>query len=70
MRSFIDTSVLIYANASDLAAKQAVAIEAISEQLRTGSGVISTQVLHEYVNTTLRKLAGLDTQPRAPVQPL
>ena len=70
MRRFIDTSVLIDANASDLAAKQAVALELIGEQLRTGSGVISTQVLRECVNTALRKLAGLDTQPRAPVQPL
>ena len=56
MRSFIDTSVLIYADASDLAAKQAVAIELIGERRHAGSGVISTQVLHEYVNTALRKL--------------
>jgi predicted nucleic acid-binding protein len=56
VRSFIDTNLLIYADASDAAAKQTTAVELISAHLRAGSGVISTQVLHEYVNAALRKL--------------
>lgn len=57
MRSFIDTNVLVYADAADAAAKQACATALIAQHLREGSGVISTQVLHEFVNAALRKLA-------------
>ena len=57
MRSFIDTNVLVYADAADAPAKQARATALIAEHLREGSGVISTQVLHEFVNAALRKLA-------------
>lgn len=56
MRSFIDTNVLVYADAADLPAKQARAAALIAQHLREGSGVISTQVLHEFVNAALRKL--------------
>ena len=57
MRSFIDTNVLVYADAADAAAKQTCATALIAQHLRAGSGVISTQVLHEFVNAALRKLA-------------
>lgn len=57
MRSFIDTNVLVYADAADAPAKQAVATALIAQHLREGSGVISTQVLHEFVNAAVRKLA-------------
>lgn len=57
MRSFIDTNVLVYADSADAGAKQAAATALIAEHLRGGSGVISTQVLHEFVNAALRKLA-------------
>ncbi len=57
MRSFIDTNVLVYADAADAAAKQTCATALIAQHLREGSGVISTQVLHEFVNAALRKLA-------------
>ncbi len=57
MRSFIDTNVLVYADAADAAVKQARAVALIAQHLREGSGVISTQVLHEFVNAALRKLA-------------
>jgi predicted nucleic acid-binding protein len=56
VRSFIDTNVLVYADSADAAAKQASATALIAEHLRAGSGVISTQVLHEFVNAALRKL--------------
>lgn len=56
MRSFFDTNVLIYADASDHPAKQAQAIELIARHRRAGTGVLSTQVLQEFVNVALRKL--------------
>lgn len=56
MRAFIDTNVLVYADAGDEPAKQATAIGLISELRRTSSGVVSTQVLQEYANVALRKL--------------
>lgn len=56
MRSFIDTNVLVYADAPDAAAKQAIALDLVATHLRSGTGVISTQVLHEFVNAALRKL--------------
>lgn len=57
MRSFLDTNVLVYADSADAGAKQRRAIELITQHLRDGSGVISTQVLHEFVNAALRKLS-------------
>lgn len=57
MRSFIDTNVLVYADSADAAGKQARATALIAGHLRAGSGVISTQVLHEFVNAAIRKLA-------------
>ena len=57
VRSFIDTNVLVYADSADLADKQARATALITQHLREGSGVISTHVLHEFVNAAIRKLA-------------
>ncbi len=57
MRSFIDTNILVYADSGDAPDKQALAAGLIATHLREGSGVISTQVLHEFVNAALRKLA-------------
>ena len=56
MRSFIDTNVLVYADDGDDPARQAVAVRLIEAQLRAGTGVVSTQVLQEFVNAGLRKL--------------
>ncbi len=57
VRSFIDTNVLVYADAADAGDKQTRATALIAQHLREGSGVISTQVLHEFVNAAIRKLA-------------
>ena len=57
VRSFINTNVLVYADAGDHPSKQSIALRLLSEHLWAGTGVISTQVLHEYVNVALRKLA-------------
>lgn len=57
MRSFIDTNVLVYADAADAKDKQQRATALIAEHLRSGNGVVSTQVLNEFVNAAIRKLA-------------
>lgn len=56
MRSLLDTNVLVYADAADQPVRQAQAIALIARHLRDGSGVLSTQVLQEFVNVALRKL--------------
>ena len=57
MRSFIDTNILVYADSADAGDKQVRASALIAQCLRDGVGVISTQVLHEFVNAAIRKLA-------------
>ena len=56
MRSFLDTNILVYADAGDELVKQERALSLIGEKRLTGTGVISTQVLQEYANVALRKL--------------
>lgn len=56
-RSFIDTNVLLYADAVDEAPKQSAALALIAAHLRAGTGVVSTQVLHEYAAGALKKLS-------------
>ncbi len=56
MRNFIDTNILIYADANDEPIKQDIAISIIRENLLNNTGVISTQVLQEYANVALTKL--------------
>ena len=55
-RSFIDTNVLVYAEASDAPAKQRAALALLRELFASASGVLSTQVLQEYCNVALKKL--------------
>jgi predicted nucleic acid-binding protein len=55
-RSFLDTNVLVYADDKLAGQKQAKAQDLIEEALRTGNGVVSTQVLQEYFAVTTRKL--------------
>lgn len=56
MRSFLDTNLLVYADVGDEPAKQRIAIELIKQHRAGATGVVSTQVLQEYVNVALRKL--------------
>jgi predicted nucleic acid-binding protein len=56
VRSFLDTNLLVYADAGDEPAKQRIAIELIKLHRAGSTGVVSTQVLQEYVNVALRKL--------------
>lgn len=55
-RSFIDTNVLIYAEASDAPVKQRVALDLLKQLYDEAQGVLSTQVLQEYCNVALKKL--------------
>ena len=54
--SFIDSNVLIYAEASDAPTKQSQALSLLRTLKLNGNGVISTQVLQEFCNVALRKL--------------
>ena len=60
-RSFIDTNVLVYAQASDAPTKQRAALAVLKRLYEGADGVLSTQVLQEYCNVALKKL-------RLPVQ--
>lgn len=53
---FFDTNVVVYANDRADPARQEKAIHLVSEAIRTGTGVISTQVLLEYAAVATRKL--------------
>ena len=55
-RSFIDTNVLVYAQASDAPLKQRAALALLKGLYEEGLGVMSTQVLQEYCNVALKKL--------------
>lgn len=55
-RSFIDTNVLVYAEASDEPDKQRIALDVLKQLFETTSGVLSTQVLQEYCNVAIKKL--------------
>ncbi len=60
-RSFIDTNLLIYAEASDAPEKQRTALSILKQLYDDANGVLSTQVLQEYCNVALKKL-GLSAQ--------
>jgi predicted nucleic acid-binding protein len=53
---FIDSNVVVYANDGRDIAKQKRALEVIGDAIRSGNGVISTQVLQEYASVALGKL--------------
>lgn len=55
-RSFIDTNVLVYAEASDSPLKQRAALALLKRLYEENLGVLSTQVLQEYCNVALKKL--------------
>jgi predicted nucleic acid-binding protein len=58
-RSFFDTNVLLYADDKSAPAKQRRARDLVAEHRRTGTGVVSLQVLQEYFVNVTRKL-GVD----------
>lgn len=58
-RSFLDSNILIYTDASDTPAKQQRAMELLATHRVAGTGVVSIQVLQEYFVAATRKL-GVD----------
>jgi len=55
-KTFIDTNIVVYANDMRDPEKQKTAVNLIAALMDSGGGVISTQVLQEYVVTALQKL--------------
>ena len=55
-RSFIDTNVLVYAEACDAPYKQRSALDLLQRLYEQGLGVVSTQILQEYCNVALKRL--------------
>ena len=55
-RCFIDTNVLVYADSTDEPRKQRIAIDLMRHLRMQRLGVLSTQVLNEYLQVGLRKL--------------
>jgi predicted nucleic acid-binding protein len=55
-RSFFDTNVLLYSDDESAPAKQRCSRDLVAEHRRSGTGVISLQVLQEYFVNVTRKL--------------
>ena len=56
-RSFLDSSIFIYADDHRFPAKQTIAIDLYRRARATGFGVKSTQVLQEYFSAVTSKIA-------------
>jgi len=56
VRTFIDTNVFVYAQDADEPVKQAVAQRLVAQLANDRCGVVSTQVLMEYVAAARRRL--------------
>lgn len=54
---FIDTNIIVYAFDESSPKKQARALRLIEEALVKGVGVLSTQVVQEFLNVALKKFA-------------
>jgi len=67
-RSFLDSNVLLYSDASDAPAKQRRALELLAQHRRAQTGVVSLQVLQEYFVAATRKLGVEATVARRKVE--
>lgn len=56
MKIFVDTNIIVYANDARDPGKQTKARKVVAELMRSGRGVISTQVLQEYASAAISKL--------------
>lgn len=54
---FIDTNILIYSFDPDNPSKRKIALDLISKALERGTGVISYQIIQEFLNVATRKFA-------------
>ena len=55
-RYFLDTNILVYANDSSDAPKMDAAVRLVADGIRSGLGVISSQVLSEFWVTVTQKI--------------
>ena len=66
--SFIDSNVLIYTDDAGSPAKQSIAIDVVTDLMRSRRGVLSLQVLQEYFAIVTRKLGVDAVTARAKVE--
>jgi predicted nucleic acid-binding protein len=62
---FLDTNILVYAQATNEPRKQPIAAALIADALRTRRGIISTQVVQEFLNLATRHAAPVFSLPEA-----
>ena len=62
---FLDTNILVYAQVADEPQKQPIAAALIADALRTRRGVISTQVVQEFLNLATRHARPVFSLPEA-----
>ena len=55
-RVFIDSNILVYAYDASEPSKREIAQQVLRDAVRDGNGVISTQVLGEFLNVVTRKI--------------
>lgn len=67
-RVFIDTNVLLYAEDEDSGAKRDRARKRLSDLIRKGNAVLSTQVLQEFFAIAVRKLGLQVEEARARIE--
>lgn len=61
-KCFVDTNILVYAHDLDAGSKQETAKKWITQLWESGTGVLSTQVIHEFYVTITRKISKPLTQ--------
>ena len=54
---FLDTNIFVYSFDSEDTLKQRIARNLINDALRTGNGIISSQVVQEFLHVALQKFA-------------
>lgn len=62
---FLDTNILVYAQATNEPQKRSIAAALIADALRTRRGMISTQVVQEFLNLATRHASPVFSQPEA-----
>jgi predicted nucleic acid-binding protein len=62
---FVDTNILVYAHDADAGEKHSLARELVSQLWETRTGILSTQVLQEFIVAVTRKVANPISVARA-----
>jgi predicted nucleic acid-binding protein len=64
-RHFLDTNIFVYSFDSNAPAKGRRAVELIRQAITSGRGIVSYQVVQEFLNVALRRFAHPMTAPEA-----